>query len=75
MWTFHSTLFEVAYPQTQKLVDTCFYMKYDYLFKLNCAELYKNGQWPETPEGIGQRNFRKRITTWVKIANLHGWML
>ena len=49
-----------------------FYMKYDYVFKLNCVELYRNGQWPETPEGIGQKNFRKRITTWGKIADLHG---
>lgn len=47
-------------------------MKYDYVFKLNCVELYKNGQWHETPEGIGQKNFRKRITTWAKIADLHG---
>ncbi len=46
-------------------------MKYDYGFKLNCVELYKNGRWHETPEGIGQKNFRKRITTWVKIADLH----
>ena len=47
-------------------------MKYDYVFKLNCVELYKNGRWHETPEGIGQKNFRKRIITWVKIADLHG---
>ena len=47
-------------------------MKYDYVFKLNCVELYKNVRWHETPEGIGQKNFRKRITTWAKIADLHG---
>ncbi|RHS31628.1 helix-turn-helix domain-containing protein, partial [Coprobacillus sp. AF09-1A] len=27
-------------------------MKYDYVFKLNCVELYRNGRWHETPEGI-----------------------
>lgn len=32
-----------------------FYMKYDYVFKLNCVELYKNGRWHETPEGIGKK--------------------
>ncbi len=32
-------------------------MKSDFVFKLNCVELYKNGQWPETPVGIGQKNF------------------
>ena len=46
-------------------------MKYDYGFKLKCVELYKNDRWHETSEGIGQKNFRKRITTWVKIADLH----
>ena len=30
-------------------------MKYDYGFKLKCVELYKNGRWHETPEGIGQK--------------------
>jgi len=26
-------------------------MKYDYAFKLNAVELYRSGQWIETPEG------------------------
>lgn len=47
-------------------------MKYDFVFKMNCVELYKNGQWPDTPEGIKQKNFRKKISTWAKLANLHG---
>ena len=47
-------------------------MKYDFVFKLNCVELYKNGQWPETPAAIGQKNFRKRIVTWSRIADIYG---
>ena len=47
-------------------------MKYDLDFKLKCVELYKNGQWIDTPVGIGQKNFRKRIVTWNKIYDLHG---
>ena len=66
VWAMMRTLF---IGQTSKEV---FYMKYDYGFKLKCVELYKNGRWHETPEGIGQKNFRKGITTWVKIADLHG---
>ncbi|MCT7727635.1 MAG: hypothetical protein N5835_06010 [Lactobacillus iners] len=31
-------------------------MKYDYAFKLNAVELYRSGQWIETPEGISQKN-------------------
>lgn len=66
VWAMMRTLFT---GQTSK---EGFYMKYDYGFKLKCVELYKNGRWHETPEGIGQKNFRKGITTWVKIADLHG---
>ncbi len=47
-------------------------MKYDFVFKLNCVELYRNKQWLETPKGIGQKNFRKRIVSWAKIADIHG---
>ena len=47
-------------------------MKYDFVFKMNCVELYKNRQWPDTPEGIGQKKFRKRIVSWAKIADIHG---
>lgn len=47
-------------------------MKYDFVFKMNCVELYKNGQWPDTPKGINQKNFRKKITTWTKLTELHG---
>lgn len=47
-------------------------MKYDFEFKAKCVELYKIGQWHETPKGIGQKNFRKRIVIWSKIADLYG---
>ncbi|EFO71337.1 helix-turn-helix domain-containing protein [Lactobacillus iners] len=47
-------------------------MKYDYVFKLNAVELYRSGQWIETPEGISQKNFRKRIVQWSRIADIYG---
>lgn len=47
-------------------------MKYDFVFKMNCVELYRNGQWADTPRGINQKNFRKRISTWYKLSELHG---
>ena len=49
-----------------------FCVKYDFVFKLNSVELYRNGQWPDTPEGIKQKDFRKRVKTWAKLADLHG---
>lgn len=47
-------------------------MKYDFVFKLNSVEVYRNGQWPDTPEGINQKDFRKHYKTWAKLTDLHG---
>ena len=58
----------ICTPFTGQTSKEGFYIKYDYGFKLKCV----NGRWHETPEGIGQKNFKKGITTWVKIADLHG---
>ena len=49
-----------------------FYVKYDFTFKLNAVEMYKAGQWIDTPKGIGQKDFRKRIVQWSRIADLYG---
>ena len=49
-----------------------FNMKYDFTFKLNAVEMYRTGQWIDTPQGIGQKNFRKRIVQWSRIADLYG---
>ena len=34
--------------------------------------MYRAGQWVDTPQGIGRKDFRKRIVQWSKIADLHG---
>ena len=47
-------------------------MKYDYSFKINAVEMYRSGQWISTPKGIGQKNFRKRIVQWSRIADIYG---
>lgn len=47
-------------------------MKYDYIYKMNCVELYRNGQWPDTPEGLVQKDFRKMIKRWARLEELHG---
>ena len=44
-------------------------MRYSYEFKRKCVELYRLGQWPETPEGIKQKNFREMVRQWVKLEN------
>ena len=47
-------------------------MRYSYEFKRNCVELYRHGQWPETPEGVKEHTFRFQIREWVRIEDAHG---
>ena len=42
-------------------------MRYSYEYKLKCVEMYRRGEWPETPEGITQQLFRKYIYEWYVI--------
>ena len=42
-------------------------MRYSQEYKMNCIELYRNGEWPETPEGIKEHNFRCMIRRWDRI--------
>ena len=36
-------------------------MWYSFEFKVECIEMYQQGVWSDTPEGISARNFHKRI--------------
>ncbi|SUB57344.1 transposase [Peptoniphilus lacrimalis] len=47
-------------------------MRYSYEFKKECVELYKQGKWMETPEGVKQRMFRDKIRYWSKLVDSHG---
>ena len=47
-------------------------MRYSYEFKQKCINLYRQGQWPETPDGIKERNFRIMITRWARMADCQG---
>ena len=47
-------------------------MKYSYEYKRMCVEMYREGKWPETPEGIQQGNFRQIIRRWVRMENSCG---
>ena len=33
-------------------------MRYSYEYKKMCVELYRQGKWVETPEGVKEKNFR-----------------
>ena len=47
-------------------------MKYSYEYKRMCIELYRQGKWAETPEGIQERNFREIIRRWVRTEEMCG---
>ena len=47
-------------------------MRYSHEYKLDCIELYRQGKWPETPEGIKERNFRIMIGRWARIEDSQG---
>ena len=53
----------------QKPVEGVFSMRYSYEFKRKCVELYRNGQWPDTPEGIKESNFKLKVRRWVRIED------
>ena len=47
-------------------------MRYSYEYKRKCVEMYRSGQWPETPDGIQQKRFRSRIREWVRLEDANG---
>ena len=47
-------------------------MRYSYEFKRNCIDLYRQGRWPETPEGITTHTFRSKIGQWARIEDACG---
>ena len=47
-------------------------MKYSYEYKKMCVEMYRQGIWPETPEGIQEENFHKMIRGLFRLENSSG---
>lgn len=47
-------------------------MRYSYEFKRKCVEMYREGKYPETPEGISEWRFHKTIRQWVRLEDAHG---
>ena len=48
-------------------------MRYNYKFKVECVESYRNGVYPETPEGVSQMSFRSKVRQWSRLVELHGY--
>ena len=47
-------------------------MRYSYEFKRRCVELYREGKWQETPEGVKQKRFRYEIRESARIEEANG---
>ena len=48
------------------------FMKYSYEFKKECVQLYREGKWADTPEGVKEKIFHDTIRKWFKLEELHG---
>ena len=62
----------ICTPFTGQTNEGGIVMKYTFEFKTNCVELYKQGKWPGTPEGITAGAFHKEIKDWVKVSDANG---
>ena len=48
-------------------------MRYDYDFKIKCIDMYRQGKWLPTPEGIRDpENFHGMIRKWIRIEENNG---
>lgn len=43
-------------------------MRYHYEFKRKCVEMYRNGQWADTPVGIKESKFKNMLKRWAIIV-------
>ena len=47
-------------------------MRYSYEFKRKCVELYREGKYPETPEGLSGERFHGMVRLWARLEDAHG---
>lgn len=47
-------------------------MRYSYKYKLECVEMYRQGKWPECPNGIKEEHFHDTVRKWVRVEESNG---
>ena len=47
-------------------------MRYSYEYKRKCVEMYRNGIYPETPEGVSEAAFKDAIRKWHRMESSQG---
>lgn len=48
------------------------FMRYSYDYKRKAVEMYRQGLWPDTPDGLNTKDFHKAIRKWVRIEESCG---
>jgi len=48
------------------------FMRYSYEFKRKCVEMYRQGQYPETPDNLSDTYFHDVVRKWVRIEDARG---
>ena len=48
------------------------FMKYSYEYKKHCVELYRQGKWAETPEGVSTDRFHHAVVEWNRLEKTCG---
>ena len=65
-------MFNDMYPLYWTTSKEGVFMHYSYIYKRNAVELYRQGLWPDTPDGISKENFRKMVRSWFRIEEACG---
>lgn len=60
------------YPQFWTRRIGGIFMKYSYEYKIKCVKLYRQGEWPKTPDGMNRGRFHNKIREWVRIEEAQG---
>ena len=60
------------YPLYWTISKEGIFMRYSYEFKRKCVEMYYQGIYPDTPEGIDTKSFRNKVREWVRIEETNG---
>ena len=47
-------------------------MRYSLEYKRKCIEMYYQGIWPETPDGVKTKSFHDKIRLWVRMEEANG---
>ena len=60
------------YPQFWTSRIGGIFVKYSYEYKKQCIDLYREGKWAETPEGIKTNRFHKMVRDWSRLEIAQG---